>query len=119
MSDETAGPGLFPAGFLWGAATSAYQVEGAPLEDGAGPSIWHRFTHTPGATPSGDTGDVACDHYHRYRDDVRLMRDLGLNAYRFSISWSRIFPAGARPPKPPRVGVFDPPRRQTPPPRIP
>jgi beta-glucosidase len=95
MSDETAEPGLFPAGFLWGAATSAYQVEGAPLEDGAGPSIWHRFTHTPGATPSGDTGDVACDHYHRYRDDVRLMRDLGLNAYRFSISWSRIFPTGA------------------------
>jgi beta-glucosidase len=94
MSDETAQPGRFPAGFLWGAATSAYQIEGAPLADGAGPSIWHRFVHTPGVTVSGDTGDVACDHYHRYRDDVALMRGIGLNAYRFSISWSRIFPAG-------------------------
>ncbi|HEX6937901.1 MAG TPA: family 1 glycosylhydrolase, partial [Longimicrobiales bacterium] len=60
----------FPHGFLWGAATSAYQIEGAPLEDGAGPSIWHRFSHTPGRTALGQTGDVACDHYHRYRDDV-------------------------------------------------
>ncbi len=94
MSDETTGAGLFPAGFLWGAATSAYQVEGAPLADGAGPSIWHRFMHTPGAPTNGDTGDVACDHYHKNREDVALMRDIGLNAYRFSISWSRIFPEG-------------------------
>jgi beta-glucosidase len=94
MSDEIADPRRFPAGFLWGAATSAYQIEGAPLADGAGPSIWHRFVHTPGLTVSGDTGDVACDHYHRYREDVALMRDIGLNAYRFSISWSRILPAG-------------------------
>jgi beta-glucosidase len=94
MSDETAEPGHFPAGFLWGTATSAYQIEGAPLSDGAGPSIWHRFVHSPGLTASGDTGDVACDHYHRYREDVALMRDIGLNAYRFSISWGRIFPAG-------------------------
>jgi beta-glucosidase len=93
MSD-TLESGRFPGDFLWGAATSAYQIEGAPLADGAGPSIWHRFVHTPGSTPSGDTGDVACDHYHRYRNDVAMMRDLGLNAYRFSISWSRIFPAG-------------------------
>jgi beta-glucosidase len=84
----------FPADFVWGAATSAYQIEGAPLEDGAGPSIWQRFSHTPGKMTNGDTGDVACDHYHRYRDDVAVMRDLGLQAYRFSISWSRVLPEG-------------------------
>ena len=84
----------FPDGFLWGAATSAYQIEGSPLADGAGPSIWQRFTHSPGLTVNGDTGDVACDHYNRYADDVALMAELGLNAYRFSISWSRIFPEG-------------------------
>src|SRR3982750_1626436 len=84
----------FPPQFLWGAATSAYQVEGSPLADGAGPSIWQRFCHTPNLVLDGDTGDVACDHYRRYRDDVKLMRDLGLTAYRFSISWSRILPAG-------------------------
>ena len=76
----------FPPGFLWGAATSAYQIEGSPLADGAGPNIWHRFTHTPGATESGETGDVACDHYRRYESDVLLMRELGLSAYRFSIA---------------------------------
>jgi beta-glucosidase len=85
---------LFPTDFLWGAATAAYQVEGSPLADGAGPSIWHRFSHTPGLVLNGDTGDVACDHYHRYEADIALMRELGLNAYRFSISWSRIFPDG-------------------------
>lgn len=84
----------FPAGFLWGAATSAYQVEGSPLADGAGPSIWHRFSHTPGRILSGETGDVACDHYRRWAQDVELMRQLGLSAYRFSISWSRVLPAG-------------------------
>jgi beta-glucosidase len=84
----------FPAGFLWGAATSAYQIEGAPLADGAGPSIWHEFAHTPGRTHNGDTGDRACDHYHRYREDVALMGALGLNAYRFSVSWSRVQPDG-------------------------
>lgn len=84
----------FPADFLWGAATSAYQVEGSPLADGAGPSIWHEFAHTPGRIRDGDTGDVACDHYHRYRSDVALMRELGLNAYRFSTSWSRVLPEG-------------------------
>jgi beta-glucosidase len=88
-------PAPFPDGFLWGAATSAYQIEGSPLADGAGPSNWHRFTHTPGRTRGGDTGDSACDHYRRWRDDVVLMRELGLNAYRFSISWSRILPEGA------------------------
>ena len=84
----------FPQGFLWGAATSAYQIEGSPLADGAGPSIWQRFAHTPGRTTNGETGDVACDHYRRWRDDVALMRRLGLQAYRFSISWSRVFPQG-------------------------
>jgi len=84
----------FPESFLWGAATSAYQIEGSPLADGAGPSIWQRFTHTPGLTANGETGDVACDHYRRWRSDIALMRDLGLNAYRFSIAWSRVLPAG-------------------------
>jgi beta-glucosidase len=84
----------FPDGFLWGAATSAYQVEGSPLADGAGPSIWHRFSHTPGNTAGGETGDAACDHYRRWADDVRLMAELGLRAYRFSISWSRLLPEG-------------------------
>ena len=84
----------FPPQFLWGAATSAYQVEGSPLADGAGPSIWQRFCHTPNLVRDGDTGDVACDHYRRYRDDVALMGTLGLKAYRFSIAWSRILPAG-------------------------
>src|SRR5437588_10895764 len=84
----------FPDGFLWGAAVSAYQVEGSPLADGAGPSIWHRFSHTPGLVKDGDTGDVACDLYRRYGDDVRLMGELGLNAFRFSVSWSRVLPAG-------------------------
>jgi beta-glucosidase len=84
----------FPAGFLWGASTSAYQIEGSPTADGAGPSIWHRFSHTPGRTANGETGDIACDHYNRYETDVELMQSLGLNAYRFSIAWGRIFPRG-------------------------
>jgi beta-glucosidase len=84
----------FPDDFLWGAATSAYQIEGSPLADGAGPSIWERFVHSPGLTVSGDTGDIACDHYHRYAGDVHLMADLGLNAYRFSVAWGRILPSG-------------------------
>jgi beta-glucosidase len=84
----------FPDGFLWGCATAAYQIEGSPLADGAGPSIWQRFSHTPGMTYNGDTGDVACDHYRRMADDVRLMAELGLNAYRFSIGWARVLPEG-------------------------
>ncbi|MEP7028315.1 MAG: GH1 family beta-glucosidase [Candidatus Eisenbacteria bacterium] len=84
----------FPPGFLWGAATSAYQVEGSPLADGAGPSIWHRFAHTPGRVVNGDTGDVACDHYRRWAEDVEWMRRLRLNAYRFSVSWARVLPEG-------------------------
>jgi beta-glucosidase len=84
----------FPQGFLWGAATAAHQIEGSPLADGAGPSIWTRFAHTPGMTLNGDTGDIACDHYRRWKDDVALMRELGLRAYRFSVSWSRVLPEG-------------------------
>src|SRR3712207_6595449 len=84
-----------PAGFYWGTATSAYQIEGAWNEDGKGPSIWDTYAHTPGKIRNGDTGDVANDHYHYYREDVALMRDIGANAYRFSISWPRIFPDGA------------------------
>ncbi|WP_433090144.1 GH1 family beta-glucosidase [Dactylosporangium sp. CA-052675] len=83
-----------PAGFRWGSATAAYQVEGAAREDGRGQSIWDTFSHTPGRTCNGDTGDVAADHYHRYPEDVRLMAEFGLNAYRFSISWPRILPQG-------------------------
>ncbi|WP_284615519.1 GH1 family beta-glucosidase [Aquabacterium humicola] len=85
---------VFPPGFLWGAATSAYQVEGSPLADGAGISNWHRFAHTPGRIAGGDTGDIACDHYRRMPEDVALMRTLGLNAYRFSVAWSRVLPEG-------------------------
>jgi len=87
-------PAAFPPGFLWGAATSAFQVEGSPLADGAGPSIWHRFARIPGRVRDGDTGDVACDHYFRFRDDVALMHALSLNAYRFSIAWGRVLPEG-------------------------
>jgi beta-glucosidase len=97
----------FPAGFLWGAATSAYQIEGSPLADGAGPSNWHRFAHTPGRTANGETGDVACDHYHRSEADVDLMRDLGLNAYRFSIAWGRVLPAGRGKPNPRGLAFYD------------
>jgi beta-glucosidase len=76
----------FPRGFGWGAATASYQIEGAVHEDGRGESIWDRFSHTPGKIANGDTGDVACDHYHRWRDDITLMRELNLDAYRFSIA---------------------------------
>ncbi|MDG4860498.1 GH1 family beta-glucosidase [Streptomyces sp. T-3] len=93
----TPAPLTFPAGFLWGAATSAYQIEGAVREDGRTPSIWDTFSHTPGRTADGDTGDVAVEHYHRYRDDVALMADLGLSSYRFSVAWTRVQPTGRGP----------------------
>ncbi|UCE87373.1 MAG: beta-glucosidase [Deltaproteobacteria bacterium] len=85
----------FPDGFEWGAATAAYQIEGAAYEDGKGLSIWDVFCRQPGRVQGGDSGDVACDHYHRFRDDVALMAELGLQAYRFSISWPRVIPFGA------------------------
>ena len=87
-------PAGFPERFLWGAATSAYQIEGSPLADGAGPSIWHRFSHTPGRTLAGARADVACDHYRRWRADVDLMKELGLRSYRLSLAWARILPEG-------------------------
>lgn len=84
----------FPKDFIWGAATASYQIEGAWNEDGRGESIWDRFSHTPGKTLNGDTGDMACNHYHLWRDDIKLMKGLGLKAYRFSIAWPRILPSG-------------------------
>jgi beta-glucosidase len=91
--DEAGEPRLaFPEGFLWGVATAAYQIEGAVAEDGRTPSIWDAFSRGPGNVLGGDTGDVAADHYHRYREDVALMRELGIGAYRFSVSWSRVIP---------------------------
>ncbi len=84
----------FPKDFLWGAATASYQIEGAALQDGRSECIWTRFSHTPGKVENGDTGDIACDHYHRYKDDVTLMKSLGLQAYRFSVSWARVIPNG-------------------------
>lgn len=84
----------FPDDFFWGVATSSYQIEGAWNEDGKGESLWDHFTHTTQTVKNHDTGDVACDHYHRFAEDIALMKELGLNAYRFSIAWPRIFPAG-------------------------
>lgn len=83
-----------PDGFIWGASTAAAQIEGAWAEDGRGPSIWDMFSHASGKIRNGDTGDVACDHYHQYKEDVALMKRLGLDAYRFSVSWSRVIPEG-------------------------
>ena len=97
----------FPRGFLWGASTSAYQIEGSPLADGAGPNVWQRFAHSPGRTTNGDTGDIACDHYRRWKSDVALMRELGLQAYRFSISWSRVFPQGTGALNKPGLDFYD------------
>lgn len=84
----------FPDGFLWGTATASYQIEGAFDVDGRGVSIWDTFSKTPGKVVNGDTGDVACDHYHRFDEDIAIMKDMGVKAYRFSISWPRLFPAG-------------------------
>ncbi|WP_374511745.1 GH1 family beta-glucosidase [Niveibacterium sp.] len=86
---------LFPADFAWGVATSAYQIEGATQVDGRGPSIWDTFSHTPGKTDGGDTGDVACEHYYRYREDIALMREMGVTDYRFSCAWPRVQPTGS------------------------
>src|SRR5579859_612165 len=90
----------FPPGFAWGAATAAYQIEGAATEDGKGPSVWDTFSHAPGNVFRDDTGDVACDAYHRYAADVDLIAGLGLTTYRFSISWPRLQPGGTGPVNP-------------------
>ena len=97
----------FPSGFAWGAATSAYQIEGAVDADGRGPSIWDTYSHTPGRIEDGTNGDVACDHYHRLNDDLDLMRSLGLEAYRFSVAWPRIQPTGSGPANPRGLDFYD------------
>jgi beta-glucosidase len=97
----------FPKGFLWGSATASYQVEGAVKEDGRGPSIWDTFSHIPGKTNNGDTGDVADDHYHRYKEDIALMKALGLKTYRFSVAWPRVFPQGTGTPNPKGLDFYN------------
>ena len=96
-----------PHDFLWGTATSAYQIEGAVAEDGRSPSIWDTFSHTPGKIDGDDNGDVACDHYHRWREDIGLMRRLGLNAYRLSVAWPRVLPGGDGEPNPKGLAFYD------------
>lgn len=91
------GTAAFPPDFLWGCSTSSYQIEGAVAADGRGPSVWDAFSHTPGKVVNGDTGDVACDHYHRYLEDVALMARAGMRGYRFSVAWPRILPQGVGP----------------------
>ena len=97
----------FPEGFLWGVATASYQIEGAWNEDGKGVSIWDTFSHTQGKIADGSTGDVACDHYHRWREDIALMKELGVKAYRFSIAWTRIIPQGSGPVNPKGLDFYD------------
>ncbi|MHB9857890.1 GH1 family beta-glucosidase [Streptomyces sp. YIM S03343] len=96
-----------PHDFLWGTATSAYQIEGAVAEDGRSPSIWDTFSHTPGKIAGDDNGDVACDHYHRWREDIGLMKQLGVNAYRLSVAWPRVLPGGDGRPNPKGLAFYD------------
>src|SRR6185436_14441570 len=97
----------FPKGFLWGSATASYQVEGAVNEDGRGKSVWDTFSHTPGKTVDNATGDVADDHYHRYKEDIQLMKSLGVKTYRFSIAWPRVFPTGVGEPNPKGLDFYN------------
>ncbi|HEX5417078.1 MAG TPA: GH1 family beta-glucosidase [Chloroflexota bacterium] len=99
--------GAFPKDFVWGVATAAYQIEGGASEDGRSESIWDRFSHTPGKVAGGDTGDVACDHYHRWPEDVSLIRNLGFRAYRFSVAWPRVIPNGRGPVNPAGLAFYD------------
>jgi beta-glucosidase len=105
-SDRRAAAG-FPNGFLWGTATSAYQIEGAVKEDGRGQSIWDTFSHTPGKIRDHTNADRANDHYHRYKEDVRLIKELGVKAYRFSIAWPRVFPDGTGAPNPKGLDFYN------------
>ncbi|GAB3571185.1 GH1 family beta-glucosidase [Amycolatopsis endophytica] len=100
-------PARFPEGFFWGTATASYQIEGAATEDGRGPSIWDTFSHTPGRIADGSNGDVACDHYHRYAEDVKLIADLGSTHYRFSFAWPRLQPRGEGQLHPAGVAFYD------------
>src|SRR5690606_4766138 len=93
--------------FTWGAAAASYQIEGAAAEDGRGPSVWDVFCRTPGKIYHGDTGDVACDHYHHYKEDVALMKRLGLKAYRLSLSWSRLIPDGTGAANPKGIAFYN------------
>ncbi len=102
-----AGESGFPADFVWGASTSSYQIEGAVAADGRGQSIWDVFSHRPGEIKNGDSGDVACDHYHRWRDDIALLSQGGFRAYRFSTAWSRILPAGSGSIEPRGLDFYD------------
>src|SRR3954468_10262463 len=104
--NRTASSG-FPNGFLWGTATSAYQIEGAVSEDGRGPSIWDRFSHTPGTISDNSNGDTATDHYRLYKEDIQLMKALGVKAYRFSIAWPRVFPQGSGSPNPKGLDFYN------------
>jgi beta-glucosidase len=97
----------FPKDFLWGCATAAYQIEGAVREDSRGPTIWDTFSHAPGKVANGDTGDIACDSYHRYREDTQLLKALGVRGYRMSLAWSRIFPEGRGQPNPKGIDYYD------------
>jgi beta-glucosidase len=106
LAEATDGTRTFPEGFLWGVATSAYQIEGAVTEDGRGASIWDTYAHTPGTIRNGDDADVANDHYHRSAEDVALMASIGVQAYRFSISWPRIFPEGGGEPNPKGIDFY-------------
>ncbi len=97
----------FPAHFRWGAATATYQIEGAAAEDGRGPCIWDTFARIPGKTVRQESGAVACDHYHRWKEDLELLKELGVDAYRFSISWSRVFPEGTGASNPRGIAFYD------------
>ncbi len=97
----------FPGGFLWGCATAAYQIEGAAAEDGRKPSVWDKYSHTPGKTAQGDTGDVADDHYHLYKQDIQLMKSLGVKTYRFSVAWPRVVPEGGGPTNEKGLAFYD------------
>src|SRR5215471_20745447 len=100
-------PAGFPKDFVWGTATSAYQIEGAVNEDGRGRSIWDTFSHTPGKIEDSTTGDRANEHYHRYKDDIALIKELGCKAYRFSIAWPRVFPDGDGKPNPKGLDFYN------------
>jgi beta-glucosidase len=111
-ASESGAPGAataapFPEGFLWGTATAAYQIEGAASEEGRGPSVWDVFSKKPGAVFEGHTGDVACDHYHRYKEDLGLLAELGVKSYRFSVSWTRVIPEGTGQVNPKGLDFYD------------
>lgn len=102
-----ASPPTFPHGFTWGVASSAYQIEGGAREDGRGDSVWDEYCRVPGAIHAGHTGEIACDHYHRFRDDIAIMRGLGMRAYRFSVSWPRVLPGGIGTANEPGLAFYD------------